>query len=443
MSMTDPIPIEKTKLSLFKGRKSSYPHYSSLLRKSSDVDTSTECTINELGFLGIKLSTPVVLIVATLFIILLAIVGIISQEYAHKGCFSSPYIYVSDKGYSKVYKISRNGCVLTTRALWYGADEAQRMKEYEPSYRGMLAQSDKIYVVDSTNDQIMLFGKCAKFGFGNGLRSYIGPAITLPPLELANYNYHPYSITFDAYDNLYVSAQHTNSVFRYHRNNINEISNKKDLYSPTTPPRDLKSIWYNATNIQQNSIYSYPNGTFVQFGAPGYHAENDQGIRAILWIPSLIENSLINNLWIAQEDYNHIYMVNTDGVLVNKIKVTNPIGLYYSGTPNSVDHVYVTSKGKKKIDGNVYLYNTKTLKKEKSFTLIGMTHPTSVLEYEGVLYVSEQVKPDSLTYLLTYLLTHSQPSGQILTFNVTTTRFIRTIYTGLPDALEIMTFSNC
>ena len=425
MSMTDPIPIEKTKLSQFKGRKSSYPHYSSLLRKSSAVDTSTECTTNELGFLGIKLSTPVVLIVATSFIILLAIVGIISQEYAHKGCFGSPYLYISDKDYSNVYKISRNGCVLTTRALWYGADEAQRMKEYEPSYRGMLAQNDKIYVVDSANDQIMLFGKCAKFGFGNGLRSYIGPAITLPPLELANYHYPPYSITFDAYDNLYISAQHTNSVFRFHRNNNNDINNKKDQYSPTMPPSYLKSIWYNATNTQQNSVYVYPNGTFVQFGAPGYHSENDQGIRAILWIPYLIENSLIYNLWIAQEDYNHIYIVNTDGVLVNKIKVTNPIGLYYSGTPDSVDYVYVTSKGKKKIDGNVYLYNTKTLKVVKSFTLIGMTHPTSVLEYEGVLFVSDQ------------------PSGQILTFNVTTTRFMRTIYTGLPDALEIMTFSNC
>jgi hypothetical protein len=54
-----------------------------------------------------------------------------------------------------------------------------------------------------------------------------------------------------------------------------------------------------------------------------------------------------------------------------------------------------------------------------------MAHPTSVLEYEDILYISDQA------------------SGEILTFNVTTTRFIRTIYTGLPDVLEIMTFSNC
>jgi len=426
--MTDPIPIEKTKLSQFKGRinRSSYPHYSSLLRSSAVLDdSSSECTTNELGFLGITLSTPVVLIVATLFIILLAIVGIISQEYAHKGCYGAPFIYVSDKDYSNVYKISRNGCVLTTRALWYGANEAQRMKEYEPSYRGMFALSDKMYVVDSANDQIMLFGKCAKFGFGNGLRSYIGPAITLPPLELANYHYHPYSMTFDAFGSLYVSVQHTNSIYRYHQNRNNNINNKEDLYSPMTPPNNLKSIWYNATNAQNNAVYSYPNGTFVQFGAPGYHTEDDQGIRAILWIPYLIERNVVYNLWIAQEDYNRVYIVNTDGVLVNKIKVTNPIGLYYSGTPSSVDYVYVTSKGKKKTNGNVYLYDTKSLKVVKTFTLIGMAHPTSVLEYEDILYVSDQ------------------PSGEILTFNVTTTRFIRTIYTGLPDVLEIMTFSNC
>ncbi len=69
--------------------------------------------------------------------------------------------------------------------------------------------------------------------------------------------------------------------------------------------------------------YHFYNGTFLQFGRPERHDQTERGIRAIQWAKNYTE------LWIANEDYNAIIVVDRDGEYVHHIDIPRPIGLFY------------------------------------------------------------------------------------------------------------------
>jgi hypothetical protein len=195
----------------------------------------------------------------------------------------------------------------------------------------------------------------------------------------------------------------------------------------------------NDNTINNNNKIFYP-GTFVQFGEPGFHKKNEQGIRSIKWIHN-------DSFWIANEDLNKIIIVNKNGILKNIIDIINPIDIFFYKKKNIV---FISSKNnnndnnknnkhknnqnnnlKTKNFGSVYGIHPKTLKTIKEYKLIGMKHPSSILAFNDILYVADQT------------------SNSVYSFNITTERFIKVVINAkkfgvnFKGVLEHMEFSDC
>lgn len=97
------------------------------------------------------------------------------------------------------------------------------------------------------------------------------------------------------------------------------------------------------------------------------------------------------------------------------------LGLHYDEVNNLV---YVTSK-EKHWQGAVYGVSPSTLHVEATYTTDRMNHPTGLASYDGILYVAEQ------------------EAGQILMFNITTTKFIGKMATKVPGEVEQLLISPC
>ena len=143
-------------------------------------------------------------------------------------------------------------------------------------------------------------------------------------------------------------------------------------------------------------------------------------MRAVVWVEPL------HQLWIANQDLHRIIIVDNVGRYVSKVKVKNPIGLLFD---NKHSMVFVGSKKSNGNTGSVFGIDIKTRKVVKTFTLLGgetMSHPAGLALYGDVLYVAEQTV------------------NVVLTFNLTTERFIRQIIGPIvTTGIESIILSNC
>lgn len=326
-----------------------------------------------------------------------------------------------------------------------------------------------LYVTDSSNDEILIFGECSnKIGF-KGMRSFETTAISNKPFlynkKMNENNYekgvdningaiHPYSITFDEEGSLYASFQHTDVIFRFEKNSFHTMKSPSNLIALYEENKKGKHI----DLLNNRTKYDFFNGTFVQFGLPEIHNEEEQGLRSILWITRSSSSNPYHNpnpsgyeeeLWVNNENFNCIMIFNHDAEVIGHIKIKNPISLFLYKKPsnyknknndksnddiyetndsNEVDGiVYVGSKDKKKAGGgHVYAIDVASRKIIKTYSVIGMTHPTGVTIYKDILYVGEQ------------------GMNVVLSFNITTTRLIKQIYKlNIYDPIEQIILSDC
>ena len=141
-------------------------------------------------------------------------------------------------------------------------------------------------------------------------------------------------------------------------------------------------------------------------------------MRSIAWVGK--------QLWIANEDLHRIVIVDTFGVYLAKVKVKNPVGLIYDKEKGIV---FVGSKKSSKSTGSVFGIDIITLKVVKTFTLLGgetMNHPTGLAFLGDTLFIAEQ------------------SMNVVLTFNITTQRFIRQIIGPMDSpGVEYLALSDC
>ena len=158
-------------------------------------------------FLGVTVPTPVVSLVLLTFVLSLFVVGMLSSNLAHNGCDPSPYIYITERNEKNIKKISRNGCVLTAKVLWFSGGEAEEIMESKPSYRSMSAPRSaaegRVYVIDAANSRAVILNDCSRM-FGQGMRRVLG-SVSFSEAE------HPYGLDFDDDGAMYVSFQHHNA----------------------------------------------------------------------------------------------------------------------------------------------------------------------------------------------------------------------------------------
>ena len=150
------------------------------------------------------------------------------------------------------------------------------------------------------------------------------------------------------------------------------------------------------------------------------HDPNTQGIRAIVWVEHL------QQLWIANENLHRVLIVDSIGRFVGTAKIKNPVGLFYDRTKNIV---FVGSKKSSKNTGAVFGIDTATRRVDKIFTLLGgetMNHPTGIVVSGDVLFVAEQTM------------------NVVLTFNVTSERYIKEIIGKMNyGGVEHLALSDC
>ena len=170
--------------------------------------------------------------------------------------------------------------------------------------------------------------------------------------------------------------------------------------------------------LSNQSFFIIYFSLFLKFGYPGLHDDSTQGMRAIVWVGT--------QLWIANEDLHRIIIVDNEGRYVGKVKIKNPVGLIYSKSKNLV---FVGSKKSSKSTGSVYGIDVYTQKILKTFTLLGgetMSHPTGLAVSGETLFVGEQ------------------SMDVVLTFNITTERFLRQIIGRMNSGgIESITLSDC
>ena len=96
-----------------------------------------------------------------------------------------------------------------------------------------------------------------------------------------------------------------------------------------------------------------------------------------------------------------------------------PVGVYYD------PYFGLVFVGCKSDYGAVYGINPNSYKIEKVYYIDGMTHPTGISSFGNVLFITEQ----SLS--------------QILTFNLSTQKFIAVVVSKTPGKLEQLEMSQC
>ncbi len=386
----------------------------------------------------------------------------------HSNCLPSPFLYITTHDSNNIMKFTRDGCTVTNRVVWYGAHKPQELREMAV---GKYLGEDVMFMADAADtdlakSQIVVIGRCSRW---NQMRAYITSIRTWE-----SGGFHPYSVSVDAAGDVYASFQHSDGVLRFHR----------DTLQPMPAPLSIQHL-----NTYQNSVVNsfkkkhlsqLPNGTFVQFGRPGVHNLTEQGIRGIAWVPvnftafhnvsfstssaaavGVSPSTSANNnnnsdpaspslppqyLWIANEDLDGVFVVDKEGMEVARVSVRMPIGLHYdhdrgeisflfsfnSPTFHSIVRpgiVYVGSKSRKlNGGGSVMGIDINSFSVVKTFTLlgkVGMKHPTGITHHKDMLFVGDQ------------------SVNAVLTFNITTQRYLNKIVTNLPSPIESIALSDC
>ena len=328
---------------------------------------------------------------------MLAVVTIhYALKYSKKNAFCdpAPYIYATfhDEA-SNIYKYSRNGCLLSKEVLVGGPEYAlsSHLIELRSMVFGKYNGSDALYVADAYSDDsyMNVYGQCN----ADGSRDYLTTAVSTVTDPGVN---HLYGICFDKAGNVYGSSQHTDNVLRF----------TKDTFEPMKPPSEMvRSLSHN---------YEYYPGTFIQFGQPTIHEREQQGVRDIIAVE--------DDIWIANEDVNGIYIVDQiTGRVKDIVDIPMPIGLHYSAHNGLV---FVSSKGLK-YQGSVYSISVKTKEIVHKYKSKKMTHPTGLTTHDTTLFVANQKR------------------GQIVSFNIKSGRFLKYIVEDMPTGIEQILISPC
>lgn len=331
-------------------------------------------------------------------------------------CLGAPYLYATHSQSRNILKYSRDGCLLSEKVLWGTADPKGELRGMSlGTYKGQ----PTLFVANAHESQssVMIYGDCLPH---TSMRSFKSFAITVDTNPGAQ---HTYGIAFDKLGNLYASFQHTDVVLHFN----------KDTFEPLPLPANFTRFSdHEWKHHKDGHVYhdddelppldSYFPGTFVQFGKPNTHSKSSglytQGVRDLRWVKNSTE------LWIANEDIKAVFIVGPAGRLIKTIYVRNPIGLY---TTDELPYMFVGSKNGKK--SAVYAIDKVTYEVVKSYSLIGMHHPTGIVAYGDELYVGDQSK------------------DRVVVFNMTTTRFIRNALvfdkSKIHDKIEQILLSPC
>lgn len=311
-----------------------------------------------------------------------------------------PYIYVTIHQGEQVLKYSRNGCLLSDNSDYKILNfvPKHRYKSSVSEFRSMHIHKfrdieNALYITDaaSSDSRVLVYSDCNRNS--NGTREYLATVVSTQENDGVD---HTYGISFDMYDNMYVSNQHTDCILRFYGDNFHPI-----MHFPSS------------TDLDPKRHYFY-DGTYKQFGNPSIHDSEERGLRSIL----IIEHEI----WIANEDMSGVIIANLHtAVAMNIVIIDNPIGLYYDKTSNLV---FVSSK-KKHRQGSVFAIDRSTLRIFKTYHTSMMEHPVGVVVYNSILYVAEQ------------------NLGAILSFDVQSGNFIAFIASNIQNEVEQLTLTWC
>lgn len=316
------------------------------------------------------------------------------EAHKHKkntDCLGPPYLYATTHHeVQNIIKYSRDGCLISTEVLQGGPIFGNHYMELRSIKLGEYKGKEALYVADAmTSDSYLsVYGECDS----EGKRTFITNIVSTDVNEGAD---HTYGICFDQDKNVYASFQHTDVVLRFY----------KDSSDPMGLPPALRDYhkWRDF----------YP-GTFVQFGKVGIHRLSEQGVRSIL--------NYNDTIWIANEDIGGIVITRiSTGVVENIIVVHNPIGLHYD---NQSGLIFVGSK-KKHWGAEVFGIDPNLLRIVRTYTTNRMNHPTGITSYGDTLFVAEQIL------------------GEILSFSISTEKYLGKIVSKTLGEIEQLELSPC
>lgn len=264
-------------------------------------------------------------------------------------CAPAPFLYVTmHDAPHNVMKFSRDGCLLDKRVLHDGlgllkSSELRSMKV--GNYQGHQA----LFVVNAKTkrDSVLIYSHtCNKL---TGKRKFLGIAASSFGKHAEKLLQHPYSVTFDEIDNMYVSCQHSDMVLRFRYSHENhsyvpmplltpakshsnkhqmdekyDISNSSVASSNHSHPRDVVTIDTGKVTINK-TIDSPVFVDFNDFNTAELKITKD-GVRDLLWLD--------NELWVAHEDLNAVCIFNKFGELLRMIPIDRPITMFYD--PHSI-----------------------------------------------------------------------------------------------------------
>lgn len=303
-----------------------------------------------------------------------------------------PFLYVTTHDeVPNVLKYTRDGCLLTDEVLVGGPADEDHFTEFRSMALGRYRnEDDALYIADAMSKEsfLLVYSACDR----DGRRHYLDTVVSTEMNAGAD---HTYGICFDEAGNVMASFQHTDAVLRFHR----------DTFEPMPLPLNLR---------MSHKWKDYYDGTFVQFGQPGPHSVDEQGVRGIARVN--------DTLWVANEDLGGVVIVSlATGVIYNIIVVKNPIGLHYDEV---ADKVFVGSKNKH-WRGAVYAIDPHLLRITSSYSTERMNHPAGITSYGDILYVGEQIR------------------GDILMFSISTERFLGNLVSDAPGEIEQLLLSPC
>lgn len=215
-----------------------------------------------------------------------------SEFFTHHFIFHL-YIYQT----AKVLKYSRDGCLLSENILMVDGNSHLEL-DLDVDFRSMAigthnGDKDALFIADASeqNSRLLKFGKC-----NNGRRAFIEVVVDSKQNKGVD---HIYGVTLDKKHNIYISNQNTDSVLRFH-------------YKSYEPFELSKSL-------QLSGRLDYFPGTFVQFGLPNKHGQEDQGVRAIV--------NVKDKIWIVHEKLSGIAVADKDsGLVTNFFFLETPVG---------------------------------------------------------------------------------------------------------------------
>ena len=131
---------------------------------------------------------------------------------------------------------------------------------------------------------------------------------------------------------------------------------------------------------------------------------------------------LDGNIWIANEDIDGVAVVDVSTGLINDIvSAHRPVWLHYDKNSNLI---FVSSR-KKHWEGCVYAIDPVKKKVVSSYSNNRMDHPSGMTTHGDVLYVA------------------LNDLGDVLTFNITSTKFLKTLLSDFMGEIEQIIMTDC